>query len=227
VRDHVPRSSDIFTFPSWLDDPPPAAPVEAPFDPASLVDALFAAKVAIWTTPDGRLDWHDHDSTLDEADQAHLRKHEAELVAYLTGPPTPQESQAVRRKARSLRAPVSVPADTTLDASPESLSSPADLSHREIISRWPIDGRERWGRLANELADRGFAWPDDEIEAYRQILEESGGLRPDPGPRPIVNRRPTRPKKPDCQAWMTDASLTVSMAEVRASIEFQREVTGN
>ncbi len=59
--------------------------------------------------------------------------------------------------------------------------SPADKSKkglpwRSIVGAWPVALREKWGRLANDLAEAGMEWPSDEAEAFRRVVEES---RPD------------------------------------------------
>jgi site-specific DNA-methyltransferase (adenine-specific) len=43
---------------------------------------------------------------------------------------------------------------------------PADRSWRRIVAHWPIEWRERWGRRANELQDRGQPWDAAEWIAY-------------------------------------------------------------
>jgi hypothetical protein len=43
---------------------------------------------------------------------------------------------------------------------------PADRSWRRIVARWPVEWRERWGRRANELQDRGEPWDTAEWIAY-------------------------------------------------------------
>jgi hypothetical protein len=52
--------------------------------------------------------------------------------------------------------------------SPESWRFP----WREILPTWSAERRERWGRRANELAEQGVPWPDDEARAFLEILEE-------------------------------------------------------
>jgi hypothetical protein len=40
------------------------------------------------------------------------------------------------------------------------------------LARWPVEWRERWGRLANQLEDQGVPWPDHERRAFDQIKAE-------------------------------------------------------
>jgi hypothetical protein len=42
----------------------------------------------------------------------------------------------------------------------------------EYLANWPIPYRERWGRIANELQDRGIPWPDHERLAFVQVEME-------------------------------------------------------
>jgi hypothetical protein len=49
---------------------------------------------------------------------------------------------------------------------------PIPLPWRLTVAGWPIDRRERWGRLANRLADEGHAFPEDERLAFDRISGE-------------------------------------------------------
>jgi hypothetical protein len=40
------------------------------------------------------------------------------------------------------------------------------------LAGWPVAWRQRWGRLANELQDRGIPWPDHERIAFDRIKDE-------------------------------------------------------
>jgi hypothetical protein len=91
-----------------------------------------------------------------------------------------------------------------------------DLSPRTTVSWWRDDYREKWGQLANELADQDFPFPTDEAEAFRRIVEEAGGLEN----IPAVNKRPGEPRG-QLRAWMLDDRLSVSMVDVHASIDRQ------
>jgi TubC N-terminal docking domain len=54
---------------------------------------------------------------------------------------------------------------------------PRELPWRSVVGRWPVGRRERWGRLANELAEAGHEWPDDEAEAFRRLTAGNHELR--------------------------------------------------
>jgi len=53
--------------------------------------------------------------------------------------------------------------------------APDPSTWRRVVARWPIPRRERWGRPANDLAEAGLAWPEDEAEAFRIVSAEIGG----------------------------------------------------
>jgi hypothetical protein len=40
------------------------------------------------------------------------------------------------------------------------------------LAGWPLEWRQRWGLLANELADRGVPWPDHERLAFERVKAE-------------------------------------------------------
>jgi hypothetical protein len=40
------------------------------------------------------------------------------------------------------------------------------------LASWPVEWRERWGRLANQLEDWGMRFPECEREAYIRIKAE-------------------------------------------------------
>jgi hypothetical protein len=48
-------------------------------------------------------------------------------------------------------------------------SEPTRFYWRVVLPTWPVELRERWGRRANQLAESGVAWPDDERTAYEEI----------------------------------------------------------
>src|SRR2546421_247279 len=48
------------------------------------------------------------------------------------------------------------------DPSPPALGMP----WRDELPRWSIPRRQRWGDLANQLAESGVPWPDDERQAF-------------------------------------------------------------
>jgi hypothetical protein len=49
---------------------------------------------------------------------------------------------------------------------------PADLSWRAAVARWPDGWRERWGRRANELQDRGEPWDASEWIAFNELAPD-------------------------------------------------------
>src|SRR5262249_8978933 len=40
------------------------------------------------------------------------------------------------------------------------------------LARWPIEWREKWGRLANQLEDEGVPFPESERRAFQQVKAE-------------------------------------------------------
>jgi hypothetical protein len=46
---------------------------------------------------------------------------------------------------------------------------PADREWRQAVALWPVEWRERWGRCANELQDRGEPWDTAEWIAYNEL----------------------------------------------------------
>jgi hypothetical protein len=40
------------------------------------------------------------------------------------------------------------------------------------LACWPIERREQWGRLANQLEDEGVPFPESERTAFRQVKRE-------------------------------------------------------
>jgi hypothetical protein len=48
------------------------------------------------------------------------------------------------------------------------------------LSGWPVERRERWGRLANDLEAQGTPFPDSEVEAFRRVkadMQQHGTIR--------------------------------------------------
>jgi hypothetical protein len=43
---------------------------------------------------------------------------------------------------------------------------------RDQLAVWPIEWREKWGRLANSLEDEGGSFPRSEFEAFNRIKKE-------------------------------------------------------
>lgn len=40
---------------------------------------------------------------------------------------------------------------------------------RAALANWPVEWREQWGRLANELEDAGLPWKDAEARAFVEV----------------------------------------------------------
>jgi hypothetical protein len=49
---------------------------------------------------------------------------------------------------------------------------PADRVWRQSVATWLVEWRERWGRRANELQDRGDPWYVAEWIAYNEIARD-------------------------------------------------------
>jgi hypothetical protein len=49
---------------------------------------------------------------------------------------------------------------------------PADRGWRQSVATWPVDWRERWGRRANELEDRGETWDAAEWIAFNETAPD-------------------------------------------------------
>ena len=72
--------------------------------------------------------------------------------------------------------PGTVPPTETNSASrrlPTKLNSPPPVFHplayRGVVSGWPIEWRERWGRRANALEETGLSWRDAEAQAFVEV----------------------------------------------------------
>ena len=46
------------------------------------------------------------------------------------------------------------------------------LPYRQVLATWPDYWRERWGRLANALEDRGISWRDAESRAFVEVWSQ-------------------------------------------------------
>jgi hypothetical protein len=75
----------------------PAGPGADRFDPAGFHDRLFARRVAVWSTSDGRVEWHDADGSLTAVEVATIAHHRAALVRWLTIPPEDSAREATRK----------------------------------------------------------------------------------------------------------------------------------
>jgi hypothetical protein len=76
-------------------------------------------------------------------------------------------------------APVSVPAAdiaSGLRRLPAKVNPPAPVFHplayRGVVAEWPVEWRERWGRRANALEEKGLSWRDAEAQAFVEVWSE-------------------------------------------------------
>jgi hypothetical protein len=76
-------------------------------------------------------------------------------------------------------APVSVPAPDVasgLRRLPVKANPPAPVFHplayRGVVAEWPVEWRERWGRRANALEEKGLTWRDAEAQAFVEVWSE-------------------------------------------------------
>jgi hypothetical protein len=77
------------------------------------------------------------------------------------------------------RAPAPVPAAdiaSHLRRAPVKSNAPAPVFHplayRGVVAEWPVEWRERWGRRANELEEKGLSWRDAEAQAFVEVWNE-------------------------------------------------------
>jgi hypothetical protein len=75
--------------------------------------------------------------------------------------------------------PESVPAPdiaSSLRRPPVKINAPAPVFHplayRGVVAEWPVEWRERWGRRANELEEKGLSWRDAETQAFIEVWGE-------------------------------------------------------
>jgi hypothetical protein len=76
-------------------------------------------------------------------------------------------------------APVVVPAPdvaSNLRRLPVKINPPAPVFHplayRGVVAEWPVEWRERWGRRANALEEKGLSWRDAETQAFIEVWGE-------------------------------------------------------
>ena len=55
------------------------------------------------------------------------------------------------------------------------------LAYRSVVSGWPVEWREQWGRRANELEETGLSWRDAEAQAFVEVWNV---FRKGQGPHP-------------------------------------------
>jgi hypothetical protein len=46
------------------------------------------------------------------------------------------------------------------------------LAYRGVVADWPVEWRERWGRRANDLEEKGLSWRDAEAKAFIETWSE-------------------------------------------------------
>jgi hypothetical protein len=76
-------------------------------------------------------------------------------------------------------APAAVPASeiaSNLRRLPVKINPPAPVFHplayRGVVAEWPVEWRERWGRRANALEEKGLSWRDAEAQAFIEVWGE-------------------------------------------------------
>jgi hypothetical protein len=76
-------------------------------------------------------------------------------------------------------APESVPAPDVVSGlrrPPVKSNPPAPVFHplayRGVVAEWPVEWRERWGRLANAYEEKGLSWRDAEAQAFVEVWSE-------------------------------------------------------
>jgi hypothetical protein len=121
------------------------------------------------------------------------------------GQTTPEDIEVLRQHKAGLLAYL---AEQSAATSEPTTSAPRPLPWRPIVGGWPLSYRQRWGDRANALQDEGLSWH----EAERLAFEELGGQLDDEPARPF-------PDPGGVPAWTRDPSLSVSMSDVRASID--------
>jgi hypothetical protein len=56
-----------------------------------------------------------------------------------------------------------------LEPAPDDRPPPDPAAWRRVLPTWPVERREAWGRRANEQAESGVRWPDDERIAFEEM----------------------------------------------------------
>jgi hypothetical protein len=73
-------------------------------------------------------------------------------------------------------APVPAPDVANLRRLPVKITPPAPVFHplayRGVVAEWPVEWRERWGRRANALEEKGLSWRDAETQAFIEVWGE-------------------------------------------------------
>ena len=63
----------------------------------------------------------------------------------------------------------------TSQAKAHQVEKPAEiqpLAYRKVLATWPDHWRERWGRRANAIEERGVSWRDAESRAFVEVWSE-------------------------------------------------------
>lgn len=112
----------------------------------------------------GKLRYRSPKSILTDDLLEEIREHKSHLVSMLAEieevQPDPHPESAPQAK--------NPPAEPSPEPSIEPWQ-PRQLPWRAEIGSWTIPDRQKWGRRANELAEDGIEWPDDERLAYEEI----------------------------------------------------------
>jgi hypothetical protein len=91
--------------------------------------------------------------------------------------------------------PAPVPATaiaTNLRRFPVNTKPPAPVFHplayRGVVAEWPVEWRERWGRRANALEEKGLSWRDAEAQAFVEVWNQRRSQQAgDAGIAPLVS----------------------------------------
>jgi hypothetical protein len=118
----------------------------------------------------------------------------------------PRRAEAIARELMSRKAEVlallagsTAGIDAHPPAAPVALEPLKMMPWRHVLPTWPLSRRERWGRRANELAEAGVLWPEDERRAFAETLaEREAGVEPRPRNR-LPPAEPSVPGKWRCQ----------------------------
>jgi hypothetical protein len=68
------------------------------------------------------------------------------------------------------------------------VAPPTRKPWRAVVASWSIPWRERWGRRANDLAEAGVLFPEDEVRAFDQVRVERETFD-EPPPAEVVEVR--------------------------------------
>lgn len=91
-----------------------------------------------------------------------LSRSKVALPAWLREPPT-----TTRGEPEAAAGATDGPAEAEAPVEPP---EPPATPWRRFLPGWSEERRERWGKRANELAESGVAWPEDERRAFEEIV---------------------------------------------------------